>query len=321
MNHDFVERYIYAVTRRMPRKQREDVSQELRGLIDDMLMERCGDRRAEEKDIRVILTELGDPQELSEQYEEDGGKCLIGRPYYATYKMVMGVVWVAVAVGMAVSGLILMAIGQWTPWEMVGNFLANTIQGLTSAFAFVTLLFAFLERKGVRWNQSLDDLPPVPRKTQEISLWESIVGIVFCVVFLVIFLWVPEVLGFVVDDRGNHVSLFDVQAIRDSWPCIAAFGLLGIAGESVKLIERRYTKKVLAVTVVTNVLSGGVAIIWLGQGNLFSWAYKSQIHTIMEGNDIAANLLGNFHLFFLGVLLFALVMDTAEAAYRTMKSN
>ncbi len=321
MKNDLVERYIYAVTKGLCRKQREDVAQELRGLVEDLLAERCGGCTPSEKDVRVVLTELGDPAELAAQYGEDGKKCLIGQPYFSSYQVVMRVVWVAVAVGMGVSSLILMAIGQWTPWEMVGKFLANTIQGLTSAFAFVTLLFAFFEKRGVRWNQSLDDLPPVPQKTQEISLRESIAGIVFCVVFLVVFLWVPEVLGFVVDDRGNHVSLFDVQAIRDSWPCIAAFGLLGIAGESIKLVERRYTKKVLLVTVVTNVLSGGVAILWLGQGNLFSWAYRSQIHTILEGNDIAANLLGNFHLFFLGVLLFALVMDTAEAACRTLKRN
>ncbi len=318
MKNDLIERYIYAVTRRMGKTKREDVSLELRGLIEDMLAERCGSLTPGEKDIRVVLTELGTPQELYEQYSDDGDKGLIGQPYFSSYKVVMKVVWVAVAVGMGVSSLILMAIGQWTPWEMVGKFLSNTLQGLTSAFAFVTLLFAALERKGVRWSQSLEDLPPVPRKTQEISLWESAAGIVFCVVFLVVFLWVPEILGFAVDDRGNHVTLFDVQSVRNSWPCIAAFGLLGIAGESVKLAERRYTKKVLAVTVVTNVLSGAVASIWLSQGDLFSWAYKSQIHTILEGNDIAANLLGNFHLFFLGVLLFALAMDTAEAAYRTL---
>ena len=42
MNQDIIERYLYAATKRMPRKQRDDVSQELRGLIDDMLSEHCG---------------------------------------------------------------------------------------------------------------------------------------------------------------------------------------------------------------------------------------------------------------------------------------
>jgi hypothetical protein len=34
---EMIDRYVYAVTKRLPEKQREDVSDELRGLIEDML--------------------------------------------------------------------------------------------------------------------------------------------------------------------------------------------------------------------------------------------------------------------------------------------
>ncbi len=319
MKHELIERYVYAVTKRMNRKQREDVARELETLIDDMLLERCGEWTPTEKDIRVVLTELGTPQELYAKYDPDGDKCLIGQPYFSTYKTVMRIVWVAVAVGMGVSSLILLTLDQWSPLEMVGNFLANTLQGLTSAFAIVTLLFAFLERKGVSMEQSLQDLPPVPKKTKEISLWESVAGIAFCVVFLVIFLWMPEVLGIVSDGDGGYVPLFDVNAIRASWYYVAAFGLLGIAGESVKLVERRYTKKVLTVTVITNLLSGAVAILWLTGENSFHEEYYSNIQDLFAGNDFLVSLFSNFHLFFLGILLLALVMDTAETVYRTIK--
>ena len=50
MNLDLIERYIYAATKRLPKKQREDVAQELRGLIDDMLNERCKEVTPTEKD-------------------------------------------------------------------------------------------------------------------------------------------------------------------------------------------------------------------------------------------------------------------------------
>ena len=53
MNEDLLERYLYAVTRRLPGKQREDVAQELRGLVDDMLSDRCGDITPTEKDLRA----------------------------------------------------------------------------------------------------------------------------------------------------------------------------------------------------------------------------------------------------------------------------
>lgn len=64
--NDLIERYIYAVTKRLPQKVQKDISDELRTLIDDMLAERCGELVPEEKDIRVVLTELGTPEELYE---------------------------------------------------------------------------------------------------------------------------------------------------------------------------------------------------------------------------------------------------------------
>ncbi len=319
MNPDLIERYIYAVTKGISPKQREDVARELRTLIEDMLTERCNGLVPTDKDIRVVLTELGTPRELYTQYDPDAKKHLIGQPYFSVYKMVMRIVWVAVAVGMGVSSLILLAMGQWTPLEMLGNFLANTVQGLTSAFAAVTLLFAYLERKGISLDQPLEDLPPVPKKNKEISPWETIAGIVFCVVFLVVFLWVPEVLGVVTDGEGGYLPLLDVQSIRASWYYILAFGLLGIVGECVKLLERRYNKKVLMVTVITNLLSGVVAVLWLTGENAFHTDYTSYIQNLFAENSFLASLFCNFHLFFLGILLLALAMDTAEAAYRTCK--
>ena len=107
MNNDLVERYIYAATKQMPRKQREDVSMELRGLVEDMLSERCGSRTPEEKDVRVVLTELGTPQELYSQYSDDADACLIGQPYYSTYVFVLKIVLGAAVVGMTISNLIL----------------------------------------------------------------------------------------------------------------------------------------------------------------------------------------------------------------------
>ena len=71
MKNDLIERYIYAVTKRLPKKIQEDVSQELRTLIDDMLMERCGDATPNEYDIKSVLTELGTPNELCEKYSPD----------------------------------------------------------------------------------------------------------------------------------------------------------------------------------------------------------------------------------------------------------
>ncbi len=76
------ERYVYAVSRLLPHKMREDISAELDTLIEDMLEERCQDRPAEEKDLRVVLAELGSPSEMANHYSPDKDKCLIGPPLF-----------------------------------------------------------------------------------------------------------------------------------------------------------------------------------------------------------------------------------------------
>ena len=58
MKNDLKERYIYAVTRKLPEKIRQDVSDELESLIEDMLLERCGDIEPTEKDLRLFLPSL-----------------------------------------------------------------------------------------------------------------------------------------------------------------------------------------------------------------------------------------------------------------------
>ena len=68
-----IERYVYAVVRQLPAKQRGDIELELKSLINDMLEERCGDVTPTERDVNVVLAELGKPSELAARYDPDGG--------------------------------------------------------------------------------------------------------------------------------------------------------------------------------------------------------------------------------------------------------
>ena len=143
-DNDLIERYLYAITRRLPAKQRADVAEELRTLISDMLDERCGNLPPTAKDVRVVLTELGTPGEVVRKYTADEDACLIGQPYYAQYLYVLKIVLACVAGGMLVAGALSLATGAeggvlGSVLEAVGSLIA----ALVFAFAFVTLLFAF----------------------------------------------------------------------------------------------------------------------------------------------------------------------------------
>lgn len=322
MNNDLIERYIYAVTKRLSRKQREDVAQELRGLIDDMLTERCGNITPTEKDVRVVLTELGTPQELYAQYDEDGKKCLIGQPYYSTYKFVLKVVLLSVAGGLTAVHLIWQII---QPQEIIGaltQWLEYTCEGLVSTFAFVTMLFAYSYHKDVQFTPSfnLEDLPPVPKKKLEISRLDAVIGIGFDVVFLAVFLAAPQMLGMYKGETGEIIPIFNPAAVRGSWLVIVLFSGLGIIREIVKLLEGEYNRKVLLVTLVTDVLSVGLAIWWLTDVNTFNSAFTENILAQIQGESAAVTeLFEQFPQFFLAVMILALGLDLVNAIVKYIK--
>ncbi|MBP1552210.1 MAG: hypothetical protein J6C04_08025 [Oscillospiraceae bacterium] len=322
MNHDLIERYIYAATKRLSRKQRDDVAQELRGLIDDMLNERCGEVTPTEKDIRVVLTELGTPQELSAQYDEDAKKCLIGQPYYSTYRFVLKIVLLAATGGITIANLMLQMVEPQEWFAAITGWLVMVYNCLLAAFTIVTLLFAFFYHKGVQITEpfNFDNLPPVPKRTQEITKWECIAGIVFCVLFAVLFLVVPQILGIIIDVNGQKISLFEVSALQGTWYIILAFAACGIIRESVQLVEGRYNKRVLTTSLISNVISAFLSIWWLTGFELIHPDFLANIPVLFEGeNAIVINLFSNFQIFFLIVMLFALILDSIDVTVKTLR--
>lgn len=322
MNHDLIERYIYAVTKRMSRKQREDVSMELRTLIEDILMERCGEVLPTEKDVRVVLTELGTPQELYAQYDEDANKCLIGQPYYSTYKFILKLVLLSVAAGMTIASGLLAILEPEDFFTAVLGWLNGTWNALFGAFSCVTILFAWFQRKGIRIADScnLDELPPVPKVTDLIPKWEPVTGIIFCIIFAVLFLFTPQV--FCVIHEGKMIPLFDLNAIRDSRLLILAFSLCGIIREVVQLMEGQYNKKVMVTALVTDAVSAIFCFWWLKGFDVMNHAFLANIEAMFAGEtDIVYRMFANFDTFFLGVMLFALVLDAVDVTVRTCKSK
>lgn len=322
MKHDLIERYIYAVTKQLPKKQREDVAQELRGLIDDMLNERCGEITPTEKDIRIVLTELGTPQELSAQYDEDAKKCLIGHPYYSTYKFVLKIVLFAAAVGITIANLMLQLVEPQEWFSAIIGWLEMLYNTLLATFAIVTLLFAFFYRKGVQITEpfNFDKLPSVPKRTKELSKRECIAGMVFIVIFVVVFLAVPQIMGFHIDRNGLRIPMFSVSALRETWYIIILFAICGMIRESVKLLEGRYNKPVLIVATVTNAISAILSIWWLTGFKLIHPEFLANVATLFKGEDaFVINLFSNFQLYFLIIMLFALILDSVEVAIKTLR--
>lgn len=317
-NQELTDRYVYAVTKNLPRKSREDVSKELHSLISDMLEERCGAVKPTEHDLRVVLAELGTPEELAEKYSPTGDRALIGPTYFGKYIFALKIVLICTGAGILLAGLLEALVTGTYALKWVTIFL----QGLLAAFGFVTLLFALFERKGVSLRfqgDSLNDLPPVPKKKAEISRTECIVGIVFSVLFTTIFLGFPGVFGVYISEGGKHTSIFLAEAVQSKWYLILGFAALGIGRECVKLLEGRYTFRVLGATAIADILSGVLAAFWLANDQIMNPAFFAEISNLFADDPaFITHVFSHFQYFFLGCMLFALTLDLLVTTVKTL---
>ncbi|SFG15819.1 hypothetical protein [Sporolactobacillus nakayamae] len=260
-----IDRYIYALIRRIPLKQRADSEKEVRSLIEDMLDRRAYGREATSEDIEVILTELGDPNKLAEQYR-GYNRFLIGPDAFDTYwtvlKIVLAVTEIAVGVTFAIQVLV-------SPTNLLKEFVDALISGVSSGmngFAIVTIIFALYEFSqrdnsgragGKKKNWSPKSLPDIPDSKKEIKRSESIIGIVFSILLMVLFVYSSHLIGIyhLADGRITQVPIFNDETIRAMLPLVFALVSIGILKECLKLVTRCWTKKLAAYLFVINVVS------------------------------------------------------------------
>lgn len=325
VKNDLIERYVYAVTKYMKADLKKDVSAELETIIQDMLEERCGDVMPTEHDIRVVLTELGTPAELASKYKSETQDCLIGQPYYNLYVYVLKIVTACVIGGMLLAQIMAAVISHTIWYIAIFRIIGGIFGGVLTGFAFVTLLFAFFYKRGIKvegLSNGIDNLPPVPQKTNQISKADSIIGIIFSVIFTLVFLVCPQIIciAFVKNGVSVYEPLFNLEYIRQTWYLILAFGILGIAKESVKLIDGSFTQRVMIVTIITNLIDGLLTFIWLLNGRIMNSAFFDGVEQLFgENAEIIPKIFMHFNKLFLAIIIFALAINCIETVVKSVK--
>ena len=271
---DLQNRYVYQVTRCLPKAQREEVRMELEELIGDMY--------ADKGSMEAVLTQLGDPARFAEQYRS-GRQYLIGPEYLESYLWFVRVVLLCVAVPVlvlslvsALTRLILRAVAAG-----LRNGIVNALAGCVSAFGAVTLLFIVMEwqkvkietRKAESWSvEKLADgqkpsrprwtprfLEPVPDQRAIINRGESAVGIVFMVVFCVLLIAAPWLFSAVFPQEGAviFVPLFNLEQWPTILPVFVLSLVIALADEILQMVMGCYCKLVM----ISNILCGVIQIL------------------------------------------------------------
>ena len=332
MENELIKRYIYAVIRHLPPKMRPEVEKELDSLIADMLAERCGDILPTDKDVKVVLTELGAPEELAAKYRRDENQALISGINFLYYKQILKLVLPIIVVIVTIANIVDVCLG-WDPARnpfaafglAVGQVFVGIVGGLVIPFAIITIIFAVFERYKVKFDEGdmFSRLPSVPKGSEKIKPSEAIAGIVFSVVVVVVLLGFPEVVGLWTRDTG-WVPIFAPLVLRGLWVFIVLWAILSIVKESVKLIEGQYTKRLAIVNVVCNVfIMISAALVFLNE-KVVNPEFVTTLNSFIEeadGRAAVSVIFGNINLIIIGAVLLGMIVDSIVVAVNARKSG
>ncbi|MHB1315164.1 MAG: hypothetical protein ACYCX2_06695 [Christensenellales bacterium] len=327
---DLINRYVFDVVRRLKPAQRNDIEKELRTLIDDMLADRTGGNEASLNDVEAVLIELGRPFVLAAKYREED-QYLIGPQSFEIYTLVLKIVLAATAFGMSLALIIgYIVTPPNSALETIGKFFSSVFGSLVQAFAWVTIIFALVERFASKdtfkkeWAWKPGDLPPVPHEKATIKKGEPIVGIIFSVIFLVIVNAAPWLFG-VWFANGNAVSIpiFDLAVWNSMLPLIDALICLGILKEVLRLIFGRYTLRLAAAVTIINVISLITFIYVFAPPAIWNGSFLASLQAASgwnwAGSTQAADLWAALPKVIIGLTVFGHIVDTIVTIVRSLR--
>ncbi|MDC7289824.1 hypothetical protein NXH76_18695 [Blautia schinkii] len=306
-DRELMERYIYQVTRRLPREQRNEVGLELQELIGDM-MDVSGS-------MEEVLTKLGSPADFAKRYQ-DTSHYLIGPEYYDNYLWFLKIVLLCTLIPVLAVGIIegIQEAAAMAGGDNINRIVHALIYGITNtvtngiiscmgAFGGVTIMFAIMERQKIKFDlrkekewtiNDLGDnfasqksgwtpryLAPVPHKKALISRGDSIVGIVFIVIFCVLLIFAPQFFSGIFRDGKIKaiVPVFNLDKWNMILPVFITGLLIGLADEVVRLVMGCYCKIVMISSIVCGILQVILSILLLKVFPFWNPDFAAEIKT------------------------------------------
>lgn len=263
MTPTLTDRYVWAVTQHLPTAQRDDIGDELRATVADMIE---ASEAPPEQAERAALEDLGDPRRLAANYHE-GRRYLIGPDVYDDYLSVLRVVLATVVPIIAVlsGGGVLLDDGQ------LGEAAVAAIGGALNVGVWVavgtTLTFALAGRgspeervDAADWSvDELPDLPDVP--SSRISTADAVSTLAVSGLAIAALFWQRTRFP-VTTSSGEHVPLLQ-PALWDGWMWVLIAILVASMGVVLVAFRAgRWTLPLACLNALVNAASIGV-VAWL----------------------------------------------------------
>lgn len=323
----YIERYIYDVTRRLPKDIQEDVEKELKSNIYDMLPE-----NPTEEDVDKVLHELGNPRKIANNYKEDK-RYVISPLYYDDYIRVLKLVAIIVGVISLVIGAIdsIIGVNEPTIIESIGyvfsRIIGDFISSLVSVFFFVTLIFWAIDHhttgeKSEAWK--LKDLPDLPSsKTTRIPKTNAMIGLmfhtIFSAIFIIFLLKYVSVTGWYNDNV--YITPFFNESVTDQFVVFFIISaIIGFIVYIVQLYVGEWKIKVAVCYTAKAIISLTLGLLFINHPDLISSQFFVNLSETMDVTvEYIKNGLRNILIWVTVIAIAITIIDLASIWFKTLK--
>lgn len=259
MSLSLIDMYVQEVAKRLPEKNREDITLELRSTIEDILPDDYN-----EDDVKSVLEKLGSPVSLANGYL-DRPMHLIGPRYFDVYttllKMIIPIAAVIALIAMVAENFIGYTGNQAVLdviLKLIGKGIGEIVEVGLHVFFWLTLVFAVLERTDKekdphplttslkKWTP--DDLKNIsysPKK-KAISKFEVFGGLMWTAIWATLYFYANHLVG-VYNGTENGLKFiaptFNQDVLLQYWPIILVVIVFEVAISLYKLVQGQWTKR------------------------------------------------------------------------------
>lgn len=315
---NYIDRYIYAVVKYLPEKEREEIARELRANIEDMLE---GDHTDE--NTKRVLEEMGSPYDLAISYMGKDNYIIGPRVYHAYLEVMKVIVVVALVLGVVIFAIDLITKGSEI--ESLGDVISVIIGGFGTIFSvllgfafWVTLFFVIIERTDsydeIRSSidkpfnvSNLKDVPSVSRK--KISKAEMIITMVFTIFTIYIFLFRNDLIA--IYSRGQEpIRAFNADAVSRYMFIVLLAGAFSVFVSTLKLIYGRWNEVLGVLSAVDALISLGVTALILLSREIINPEFIDYLNKLI--GDIGVNGQTSVNSIVNGIIAFVCVITLIE---------
>ncbi len=290
-----IDKYVYTTVRRLPEKMREEVEAELRANIAEMLPD-----NPSEEEVKEALKAMGNPVTLAERYRGEA-RYLIGPAVFEFYLLVLKIVLPVVCIALPFVTLMQILTGELEGEFVFGKMLSDIFSGGFSAFTWVTVIFAILERvkfQGKEWpytgkEWTFDDLeqPKEPGK-KRVGYADPVADIVFAVVGVLLVTVCAKYLGWYDKGADGYVitPLFNEARLAGYIPFVALSAAVTCAVRTAQLIWQKWTPLLTGLEIFRRAVSLCVFLFFVNDAALISADFLNAAAVAVPAETLARSI-------------------------------